>query len=77
MALTVPIEAIAREARRVDLRKGGLALLRVVGTLLLAIPYGIAWTLRMIVLGVTMLRVAAVAGWRDAGRARAKDAASE
>ncbi|MGP4092943.1 hypothetical protein [Nonomuraea sp. KM90] len=72
MALTVPLERITQEARRVDVRKGLLALLRVLGTLALAIPYGVAWCLRTLVLGATMLWVAAVAGWRDAGRPRAE-----
>ncbi|MEV1245100.1 hypothetical protein [Nonomuraea sp. NPDC049750] len=72
MALTVPLERITSEARRVDVRKGMLALLRLLGTLVLAVPYGIAWTLRTVVLGATMLWVAAAAGWRDAGRPRAK-----
>jgi hypothetical protein len=70
MALTMPLERITQEARRVDVRKGLLAVLRVLGTLVLAVPYGIAWGLRTLVLGVTMLWVAAVAGWRDAGRPR-------
>ncbi|MDX3101741.1 hypothetical protein [Nonomuraea angiospora] len=73
MALTVPLERITSEARRIDFRKGLLALVRLVGTLVLAIPYGIAWGLRVVVLGLTMLWVAAVAGWRDAGRPRRED----
>jgi hypothetical protein len=77
MALTVPLDRIAGEARKVDFRKGLLALLRVVGTVVLAIPYSIAWALRMIVLGVTMLWVAAVHGWRAAGRPGAKGDSDE
>lgn len=77
MALTVPLEQIAGEARKVDVRQGLLALARLVGTLVLAIPYGIAWGLRTVVLGVTMLWVAAVAGWRDAAKPRAKGGADE
>jgi hypothetical protein len=70
MALTMPLERITSEARRIDLRKGALALLRLVGTLILSIPYGIAWGLRIVVLGLTMLWAAAVTGWRDAGHRR-------
>ncbi|MGR6922566.1 hypothetical protein ACU635_50645 [[Actinomadura] parvosata] len=72
MALSVPLERITREARRVDVRKGVLALLRLLGTLVLGVPYVIAWCLRTLVLCATMLWVAAVAGWRDAGRPRAE-----
>jgi hypothetical protein len=76
MALTVPLDRIAGEARKVDVRKGLLALARLVGTLVLAVPYGIAWTLRTLMLGVTMLWVAAATGWRDAGRPREKGGGS-
>ncbi|MEV0994647.1 hypothetical protein [Nonomuraea sp. NPDC050202] len=77
MALTVPLERITDEARRREFGKGLLALVRLLGTLVLGIPYVIAWCLRTVVLGVTMLWVAAMAGWRDAGRPRAKGGASE
>ncbi|MFG3439922.1 hypothetical protein ACGF0J_21965 [Nonomuraea sp. NPDC047897] len=70
MALSMPLERVTQEARRVDVRKGLIALLRVLGTLVLAIPYGIAWCLRTLLLGATMLWVAAVAGWTDASRTR-------
>jgi hypothetical protein len=73
MALTVQLERIEGEARKVDVRKGLLALARLVGTLVLAVPYGVAWCLRMLVLGVTMLWVAAATGWRDAGRPRRRE----
>jgi hypothetical protein len=72
MALTVPLERITQEARRADVRKGLLALVRLLGTLVLGVPYVIAWCLRTVVLGVTLLWVAAVAGWRDASRPRVK-----
>lgn len=70
MALTVPLERITREARRIDVRGGLLALVRLLGTLVLGIPYGVAWCLRILVLGVTMLWVAAATGWRDAAGVR-------
>jgi hypothetical protein len=64
----VPVKRIAIDARKIDVRKGFLVLVRLVGTLFLAIPYGLAWGLRVVWLGLTMLWVAAATGWRDAGR---------
>jgi len=66
MALTVPLERISREARRVDVRKGFLALARLLATLVVGIPYVAAWLLSKAWLGLSMLWAAAVAGWRDA-----------
>ncbi|MEV0616184.1 hypothetical protein AB0I81_22915 [Nonomuraea sp. NPDC050404] len=77
MALTVPLERITQEARRVDVRKGLLALVRLLGNLVLGVPYVVAWCLRTLVLGVTLLWIAAANGWRDAGEPRAKGGSGE
>ena len=66
MALTVPLERIEGEARKVDVRKALLALMRLLATILVSIPYAAGWSLSKLWLGVTMLWAAAVTGWRDA-----------
>lgn len=79
MALTVPLERISSEARRVDVRPGLLALARLLATLVVGVPYVAAWlvskawragawVLGVAWLGLSMLWAAAVAGWRDAAR---------
>lgn len=81
MVLTVPVERISDEARQVDVRKGLLALVRLLATILVGIPYvlgwslgklclGAAWSLNTVWHGLTMLWAAAVTGWRDARRPR-------
>jgi hypothetical protein len=70
MALTVPLERIQGEARKLDVRKGALAMVRLLATILVGIPYVAAWLLSKAWLGLSMLAAAAVAGWQDAGRPR-------
>lgn len=77
MALTVPLERISREARRVDVRPGLLALARLLATLVVGVPYVAAWLLGKAWLGLSMLWAAAVAGWRDAARPRTEGGADE
>jgi hypothetical protein len=72
MALTVPLDRITGEARRVDARKAALAVVRLLATVLVGIPYVVAWSLSKAWLGLTMLWAAAVTGWRDARRPRAE-----
>ncbi|MEU4578941.1 hypothetical protein [Nonomuraea sp. NPDC023979] len=72
MALTVPLERIEGKARQLDVRKGLLAVARLLATVLVGIPYVAAWSLSKLWLGVTMLWAAAVTGWRDARRPRAE-----
>ncbi|WP_433520129.1 hypothetical protein ACQP2T_63355 (plasmid) [Nonomuraea sp. CA-143628] len=69
MALTVPLERISERSRRVDVRKGLLALLRLLATLLVGFPYVLGWLVGKLWLGLTVAWVAAGEGWRDA-RAR-------
>lgn len=71
MALTVPLDRISSEAHRLDVRKGVLALVRLMATIVVGIPYVLGWSLRKLWLGLTMLWVAAAEGWREAGRSRA------
>lgn len=66
--MTVPLERIGGEARKVDVRKGLLAVARVVATVLVGIPYVAAWSLSKVWLALSMLWVAAVTGWQDARR---------
>ncbi len=75
MVLTVPIEEIHAEAqaRRVDVRQMLVRAVRAVWTFVLAVPYLLGWVTRKVTLGVTMLGMAVVLGWREAGRSRAKD----
>lgn len=77
MVLTVPVERISSEARQVDVGKGLLALVRLLATILVGIPYVAAWSLSKLWLGVTMLWAAAVTGWRDARRPRAEGGTHE
>lgn len=72
MALTVPLDRISGEARKLDVRKGVLAVVRLLATVLVGLPYVAAWSLSKAWLGVTMLWAAAVTGWRDARRPRAE-----
>lgn len=67
---SIPLERISGRARQADVRKALLWIVRLAGTVLIAIPYLIGWTLSMVWLGVTMLWVAAGEGWRDARRAK-------
>lgn len=77
MALTVPMERIAGEARRVDVAKAAPAVGRLLATILVAVPYVTAWSLSKAWIGVTMLWAAAVTGWRDARRPRAEGGTHE
>jgi hypothetical protein len=73
MALTIsgiPVERIEAEAPKVDLRKGVVAVLRLLWTLVLAVPYAVAWVIGKVCLGVVMLGTAAAVGWRDGMQAR-------
>ncbi|MEO3875543.1 hypothetical protein ABGB18_42750 [Nonomuraea sp. B12E4] len=70
MALTVPLERISERSRRVDVRKGMLALVRLLATLLVGIPYVLGWTLGKAWLGLTIAWVAVGEGWSDARRSR-------
>lgn len=65
--LTIPLERIDAEARKLDPQKALAALARLLGTLLLAVPYVLGWTLRKAWLGLTLLWTAAVLGWQEAG----------
>lgn len=77
MALTVPLDRITGEARKLDVRKGVLAVVRLLTTILVGIPYVAAWSLSKLWLGVTMLWAAAVTGWRDARGPRAEGGSNE
>lgn len=68
--MTVPLDRISGEARKLDVRKAALAVVRLLATFLVGIPYAAAWLLGKLWLGVTMLWAAAVTGWRDARRPR-------
>jgi hypothetical protein len=72
VALTIPVGEIQAEAhaQRIDVRGALLRAVRVLVTLLLAVPYVLGWTVRKVVLGVVMLGTAAAVGWREAGRPR-------
>lgn len=75
--MTVPLERIEGEARQLDVRKGLLAAVRLLATILVGIPYVAAWLLSKLWLGITMLWAAAVTGWRDARRPRTEGGANE
>ncbi|HUR74440.1 MAG TPA: hypothetical protein VMZ00_09190 [Sporichthya sp.] len=77
MALTVPLDRISSEARRLDVRKGVLAVVRLLATILVGVPYVAAWLLGKLWLGLSMLWAAAVAGWQDAGRLRTEGGSDE
>ncbi|GAA4221506.1 hypothetical protein FHR32_005117 [Streptosporangium album] len=68
--LMIPLERINAEARTLDPAKTLVLLARLVGTVLLAIPYALGWTLRKAWMGVALLWTAAVVGWQEAGRSR-------
>jgi hypothetical protein len=71
VALTIPVERISERARRVDVRKGLLAVARLLAAVLVGIPYVLGWTISKVWLGLTIAWVAFGEGWRDAGQARA------
>lgn len=68
--LMIPLERIDAEARKLHPMVALVASARLVGTLLLALPYVLGWALRKAWLGLTMLWTAAVVGWQDAGTPR-------
>lgn len=70
MVLTIPVEEISAQARRVDGRRALLVVARTLGTVLLSAPYVAGWTMRKLWLGAVMLWTAFRVGWREAGRAR-------
>ncbi|MFI7643731.1 hypothetical protein [Nonomuraea sp. NPDC049400] len=67
---SIPLDRISGRARQVDARKALAWIVRLVGTVLVGVPYLIGWTLSKVWLGMTMLWVAAGEGWRDARRAK-------
>ena len=75
--LMIPLERINAEARTLDPAKALVALARLVGTLLLAIPYVLGWTLRKAWMGLTLLWTAAVIGWQEAGHPKRAEAVSD
>lgn len=77
MVLSIPVEQIRAEARQVDVRKALLAVVRVVWTVILALPYAAGWTLRKVWIGLAMLGTAAAVGWSEAGRAREAKAGAD
>ncbi|HEY9375025.1 hypothetical protein [Streptomyces sp.] len=66
MALTVPLDRISSEAHKADVRKGVLAVLRLLATILIGIPYVLGWSASKVWLGLTIAWVAVGEGWRDA-----------
>lgn len=58
--LTIPLERISTEARKVDLA-------RVLLTILLTVPYVLGWIARKTWLLLVFLWSAAKVGWQDAG----------
>lgn len=70
----VPVRRISMKARQIDVAEALLtavvAVLRLVGTILVGIPYWAFWSLSKAWLGVTLLGTAAVEGWRDARRGK-------
>ncbi|MEV4180194.1 hypothetical protein AB0J28_01945 [Streptosporangium canum] len=66
--LMIPLERINAEARTLDPAKVLMVLARLVGTVLLAIPYALGWALRKMWMGLALVWTAAVLGWREAAR---------
>lgn len=64
----VPVERISAKARQFDVGGLFLALLRLVGTVLVGIPYVLGWTVSKVWLGAALLGTALAEGWRDARR---------
>lgn len=75
--LTIPLERIDAEARKLDPQKALVALVRLLGTLLLAVPYVLGWALRKAWLGLTLLWTAAVVGWQEAGTPRTTEVVAD
>lgn len=68
--LTIPVERISERARRVDARKGLATVARLLGEVLVGIPYVLGWSVSKVWLGLTIAWVAVGEGWRDAARTR-------
>ena len=66
MALSVPLDRISGEARKLDARRGVLAVVRLLATILVGIPYVLGWSASKVWLGLTIAWVAVGEGWRDA-----------
>lgn len=78
--LTIPVDRISERARRrVDVHAVSVRVARLLATFVLGVFYligwsvhklwlGLVWIAGRVRLGLTMLWVAAVEGWRDAGR---------
>lgn len=64
----IPVGRISAKARQIDVAKMLLAILRLIGTVLVGIPYLVGWALSKAWLAVTLLWTAAAEGWRDARR---------
>lgn len=79
MALTIPVGRIEAEAqaRQLDARQALLAVVRLLWTVVLAVPYVLGWTLRKLWLGLAMLGTAAVVGWREAARPRSAEGGAD
>lgn len=65
-----PVERISAKARQIDVAKLVLGVLRLIGTVLVGVPFLAGWVLSKTWLGIALLGTAAAEGWREARRAK-------